>query len=384
MPVANDLDEARLRQLAELRDSGPTVLSLYLDLDPDRFATPRARSSEIDSLLDAVHREIESEERPHEQLMALRASLERAREILQPADAPWAQGARSVALFLSAPLELEELLRLERPVSDQHAIDDVPFIEPLTQVPPEGRVVIALVDERIARFMRTSPGGLREALDVEDSVHGRQATGGWSQARYERGQHEEVRQHLRHVAEILKETFRFVPYDRLLIGCPEFMWNEVIDALHPEVRRLLHEERLSLDVPDVSVVDVERAVDSVLERERSGREDQALAELREHLGREDGRAAAGLEAVLSAVFEQRVATLLYDEGLQAQGVRCPNDGWLGLSGERCPFDGTATEPRESIVDDAVRAAVAESAEILALHDRPDLGPLGGIAATLRF
>ena len=384
MPVANDLDQERLRRLAELRDSRPTVLSLYLDLDPDRFATPRARSSEIDSVLDAVHREIESRERPHDELMALRASLERAREILQPADAPWAQGARSVALFLSAPLELEELLRLERPVSDRHAIGDVPFIEPLTQVPAESRIVIALVDERIARFMRTSPGGLREALDVEDPVHGRQATGGWSQARYQRGQHEEVRQHIQHVADVLKETFRFVPYDQLLIGCPEFMWNEVIDTLHPEVRRLLHEERLSLDVPDVSVIDVQHAVDSVLEGERTDREERALAELREHLGREDGRAAAGLEAVLSAVFERRVATLLYDEGLQAAGVRCPHDGWLGLSGESCPFDGTATEPRESVVEDAVRAAVDESAEILALRDRPDLGPLGGIAAVLRF
>ncbi|HXB14812.1 MAG TPA: Vms1/Ankzf1 family peptidyl-tRNA hydrolase [Solirubrobacteraceae bacterium] len=384
MPVANDLDEARLRRLAELRDSGPTVLSLYLNLDPDRFATPRARSSEIDSLLDAAHREIESEERPHEQLTALRSSLERAREILQPTDAAWAQGARSVALFLSAPLELEELLRLERPVSDRHAIGDVPFIEPLTQVPQEKRVVIALVDERIARFMRTSRDGLREALTVDDEVWGRQETGGWSQARYQRGQHEEVRQHIRHVADVLKETQRVVPFDQLLIGCPEFMWNEVIDALHPEVRRVLHEERLTLDVPDVSVAEVERAVGPVFEQERAEREEQVLAELRAHLGREDGRAAAGLEAVLSAVFERRVATLLYDEDLQAAGVRCPHDGWLGLSGERCPFDGTATEPRESIVDDAVRAAVDESAEILALRERPELGPLGGIAATLRF
>jgi hypothetical protein len=42
------------------------------------------------------------------------------------------------------------------------------------------------------------------------------------------------------------------------------------------------------------------------------------------------------------------------------------------------------EARANIVEDAVRSAVGQSAEILALRDRPELGTLGGIAATLRF
>src|SRR5579863_5707118 len=105
MAVANDLDAGRLRRLAEVRDSQRSVLSLYVDLDPDRFATPRARQAEIDALLDAAHREIEGEERTHGELMALRTALQSAREILQPDDAEWARGARSAALFLSTPLQ---------------------------------------------------------------------------------------------------------------------------------------------------------------------------------------------------------------------------------------------------------------------------------------
>ncbi len=385
MAVANDLDDARLRRLAEVRDSERTVLSLYLDLDPERFATPRARRSEIDSVLDAAHREVEGEERPHAELMALRAAVQSAREILRPEDAQWARGAHAAALFLSPPLELEELVRLDRSLPSRYAIADTALIAPLAEATRSPSIVVALVDERIARFMRSTRSGLHEALTVKDEVRGRTEVGGWSQARFQRSQDHEVAEHLKHVAEVLKETLRFEPYDQLLIGCPEFLWGEAVGALHPDVRRLLREERLTLDVPDVAVDDVERALAPVLERERAEHEEQRLGELREHLAREgDRRAAAGLEDVLAVLQERRVAALLYDEQLSSRGVLCPSCGYMGLEGETCPVDGSALERREQIVDDAVRAAVEEDAEVLALHDRPELGPLGGIAATLRF
>jgi hypothetical protein len=44
----------------------------------------------------------------------------------------------------------------------------------------------------------------------------------------------------------------------------------------------------------------------------------------------------------------------------------------------------ALEPRASIVADAVREAINQSAEVLALRERPEHGPLGGIAVSLRF
>jgi hypothetical protein len=385
MAVANDLDAARLRRLAEVRADGPVVLSVYVDLDPERFATPRARQTEIDSVLDAAHREIEGSERPHEELMALRGAVSRARDILGPEDAEWAHGARAAALFVSIPLELEELLRLDRPLPSASAIGDAPLIEPLTEADRFESIIVALVDERIARFMRTSPAGLREALLVSDDVRGRTEVGGFSQARFQRGQDHEVSEHFKHVAEVLKETLRLEPYDGLLLACPESQWDELVGELHPEVRKLLREKRLSLDVPDVGVAEVEQLLVQALEHEREEREDVVMAELREHLAREgDRRAVAGLGDVLEALNERRVAALLYDETLTAAGVRCPSDGWLGLDATTCPFDGSAVEPRERVVDDAVRAAIDQDADVLPLHDRPELGPLGGIAATLRF
>ena len=67
------------------------------------------------------------------------------------------------------------------------------------------------------------------------------------------------------------------------------------------------------------------------------------------------------------------------------GARGPRCGWMAPAGaSTCPVEGAELEPRDDIVEDGLHAAIEQDAEVLVLHDRPDLGPLGGIAATLRF
>ncbi len=355
MSATNELTEEALRSLAETTADEETVLSVYVDLDPARFATPPARASQIDSLLDGAHREIESGERSHAARQALRATLQRARELLAP-DGEWAKDARAYALFLCEPLGLERGLRLPHPLAGAAVVSDAPFIAPLAEEGAAGRVCVALVDERFARVLRGSSEQLREVVSFGDDVHGRHDQGGWSQARYQRSRHEQIEAHLRHVARQLHELLAVAPYRRLLIACTQPLWPRVVERLSADVRPLLHDERVQLDVGDACVEDVLAAVRPLLEAEERAREDAVLAELQAHLAREDDtRAAAGREAVDAALVERRVETLLYDAALG-----------------------------EDVVEDAVRAAVEQSAEILVLRDRPELGPLGGIAATLRF
>lgn len=151
MSSANDLTAEALRALAQTRAQEQTVLSLYLDLDPHRFATAPARASEIDSLLDDAHREIESGERSRAARQALRGALVDARGLFEGHS--WAKGARALALFVCEPLELSEMLRPPHPVTSAFVISDAPFIAPLTESGPVGHVCVALVDERFARFL---------------------------------------------------------------------------------------------------------------------------------------------------------------------------------------------------------------------------------------
>jgi len=384
MSAFNDLSDAVLRELAEIRAPQETVMSIYLDLDPAEFATAPARQTEIDSLLDAAHREIESAERGHDELMALRAGLARARELLPPSGS-LAQGAHALVAFICEQVQLERVLRLPHPVSSTVIISDAPFIAPLQEQGPLGPVCVALVDERSARILRGSSERLIELMSFGDDVHGRHEQGGWSQARYQRSISNDVEAHLGHFGRMLHDLLKVAPFERLLIACTEPLWPRVIAKLHADVRALLHDERISLDLSDAGVMDVERAAAPLLAAEQREREDLLLAQLRERAAREqDGRAASGLPAVLQALVERRVQALLYDVGYDAAGVECERCHWLGTDGDRCPFDGSELRRRKNVVESALHLASRQSAAILPLRDRPELGPLGHIAATLHF
>ncbi len=282
-------------------------------------------------------------------------------------------------------LSSSELLRVAHPLASEIVIAREPFIAPLAQAAPVGRVCVALVDERFARILRGTPHALHEVISFGDPVHGRHDQGGWSQARYQRSIQKDIDDHLRHVARVLRDLLRVASYQRLLIACAEPLWPRVLDALPSDVRGRVHEQRLVLDVGDAGIADALAAATPVLEEEQRAREDELFAELQERLGRDaDERAAAGLDAVLFALVERRVAALLYESGMHASGVLCPRCGWMGTHGESCPVDGGPLEQRADIVEDAIRSAVNQSADVLPVRDRPELGPLGGIAATLRF
>ena len=376
--------DQQLRELAEVHAADDSVLSLFLDLDPSEFAVPSARASEIDSLLDLAHKQVEHADRGHDELMALRGALERAREILAPAGEAL-KGARGLALFIAPSLDLERVLRLPHPVSTAAVVGDRPFIAPLAEQRAGDRVAVALVDERFARVLRGSAERLREIYSFGDDVHGRQSTGGWSQARYQRSFEEDVEAHLRRVARTLADVLRVTPYDRLLIACTQPLWPRVTDKLGGEVRARLRDERVSLDVGDASIEDALEAVRPILEAERREHVDARLAELREGVGRDgDERAATGLGDVLRALGERRVESLLYDPDLSVGGVVCPKGDWMSDAGERCPVDGEPLQRRDDMLELAIESAVGQDADLVAVRDRPDLGPLGGIAATLRF
>jgi peptide chain release factor subunit 1 len=288
-------------------------------------------------------------------------------------------------LFISEPLGLEQAVRRYRPITRAAIISDTPFIAPLIEGGLPGRVCVAVIDERHAHILRGTDAALREVISFGDPVHGRHSEGGWSQARYQRSVAEDVESHLRHVARVLFDLLRTSPYERLLVGCTEPLWPRVLEKLHPEVRRRLIEQRLSVDTSADGPAEVTGAAREVLAGERRDHEDAVLQQLRERASENGGaRAATGLDAVLEALVERRVETLLLDEGLVAGGVACPRCGWMGSSGDRCPVDGGALQSQANIVERAVESAVTQSAEVLELHDRPELGPLGGIAATLRF
>src|SRR5690348_8498370 len=182
----NELNRSKLRELANIHPDGAKVLSLYLNLDPTEFASAQARSTEMSSLLDEADRRLRNGESfSHEEKAGLRQDVDRVREFFRT-DADF-KGAHGLAIFCSGQADLFEVIKLPRPVDTGVAINDTPFIEPLTDLAFEGSWGVFLVSRKTARILRGSRDGLEEIAHISDDVHGWHDQGGWSQARYQRG-----------------------------------------------------------------------------------------------------------------------------------------------------------------------------------------------------
>lgn len=348
----NDLDQDRLRRLAALRPPHAKVLSLYLDLDPASFGTQPARVRQIGSLLDEADRRTRHDGLDHAAHEALRADVERVREFLRGDDFS-AKGAHALAIFACGPAGVFETLRLPDAVDPAVVVNDAPWLDPLVGRRRRLRC-IALVSRRSLRVLLDDPGGrLREVADVTDDVHGRHDQGGWSQARYQRSIEQDVRAHLERAASALFELRRRTPFDALAVGAAQELWPDFERALHPYLReRTLG--RFDVEVEHASCEDAWAAARPLFDADDERRVARLLERAQAGIGAGD-RAVAGFEDVRRALEERRVEALLYDAGFHAPGF-----------------------------ETAIADALLQAAEVVPLRDRPELGPLGGVAAVLRF
>jgi peptide subunit release factor 1 (eRF1) len=371
------------RRLVEQRPSFP-VVSLYLDLDPERFATGPARASQITSLIDQAARDVEQNDGlGHDERVALREDLERVRRYLLSREPPF-KGARALAVFCSSRDALFETIQIPRPVKGRVVIDRTAYVEPLVCGAQSRQWCVALVNRRDARIFTGPPDQLREQEHIEDDVHGQHDQGGWSQAGYERSVEQDAENHLRGAAERLQRLWRRSRFDVLALGGPQEIVPRFEGLLQEELRSRLASRRVEVDMGSASDDQIRAAVADLVEDEERSRERTALERLAAGLGGA-GRAAAGPEDTLAALNERRVQTLLLEDGADRTGGRCPTCGMLMLEAHgSCPADGSELEEVEHLREAMVEAALVQDAEVIVVQRYPDLGPHRGIAALLRF
>src|SRR5215212_8901538 len=249
--AANTITRGRLRRLAELRPERGLVLSVFFNLDPSEFATPGARATEVNSVVTAAaHKVEELEGLEHDERLALRADVDRVREVLQHSDVA-TSGTHGLAVFACGPVDLLEVVRLPHPIESRAIVDDHPCVEPLVRNGTGERWCVLLVNRRTARIFIGAADGLEETDRIEDDVHRQHDQGGWSQARYQRGIEKEKDDHLLHAAEVAFQLYKRVGFDHLLVGAPEETVHELEEKLHPYLRERIA-GRVELDVENAS------------------------------------------------------------------------------------------------------------------------------------
>jgi peptide chain release factor subunit 1 len=373
--VAN---KQRLRELAALRPPGQKVLSLYLNLDPSEFPTPRDRSVELESLLQVVEGGLRQDGLAHAQREELKRDIERVRFYF--ANEFDASGTRGVALFTASGADLFEVVRIGRPISSGVVIDDSPFIEPLTTLPGADGYCVLLINRQLARILIGGSEGMQEVTNIVDDVHRWHEQGGWSQARYQRGIVKETRDHVKHAADELFERFKRGSVQRLIIGTPDELRGEIENRLHSYLRDRIA-GWIDIDVRS-SPAQVAKEVAGIIEQDERQREREWLDRLQSELGR-NARGVAGLADTLAALNERRVEAILLRHGFRAPGWATAGSDFLATTPGSSPA-GEPLQQREDIIEPALESALEQSAEVVVARHHPDLDALGSVAAVLRY
>jgi peptide chain release factor subunit 1 len=384
----NELTDTVLRSLSEVEADEPVVVSLFLDLDPSQFATAPARESQVNSLLSLLGERVRNSDLSHDAKEALKADRERIERFLR--EEVDVSGAEAIAVYSAHALDVFEVVKLARPIDSDVRIDLRPILEPIMGHEDERDWCVLLVTRDSGRIFRGGPAGIREIADVRSDVKNQHQAGGWSQARYERSVEQEVAWHLEAVTDRLFRHYKRHPFEHLVIGANN-------ESLRPALTGEAHAyllERLrgwvDIDEQLASPEEVFDAVRPVMDEHLATTE----RELFERLAAEqstDGRAATSLEAVLAALVEQRVETLLVKDGAEADGAKCVTCGWIGTAvTNTCPVDQATLDRVGNIVEPAIQAAIQQAADVHVV--RPATAPRsdveapfdGPLAAVLRY
>ncbi len=375
-----------VRRLIEHRTGHP-VISLYLDLDPERFATAPARAAQIRSLIDQAARELDaSGGLSHDELVTLRADLQRVDGYLSSRGEGGAsfKGAGALGVFCSGLDDLFEVIQLARPTPGRVVIGRSPYVEPLVSVLQQRRWLVALVSRRLGRVLGGSVDQLREQANFDEWVRGQHDQGGWSQAHYERSIEKDTDDHLRRVAGGVNQRFREERFDRVAMGGPVEIVPRLESHLSAEVKACLAPGRIEVDLSSANDEEIRRALAQLVLDDEKQCERDALDRLAAGVG-SGGRGVGGPADTLEALGERRVQTLLLEPGFDGRAARCQTCGLLMLESDgRCPADGGPLEELEHLREGAIEAALAQGADVLVVRHYPDLGPFQGIGAILRF
>jgi peptide subunit release factor 1 (eRF1) len=367
------LDERSVRELAGVRGS-PVVTSLYLSVDGRRYP----RRTDLEQRFTALcHQARRQAERWGEDVGAcVDADLARMRDWLDGFDRA---ATRGVALFSCSANGWFEPVTVALDVGDRVRVAPEADVAPLLALLEDReRTLVVLADRRTGRLVRVESGVSRELTPVVDEPE-RQVDTDVELGSWEHRHEEAARRHFRRVAAAVLGEVRHWQATAVVLSGSDDDLAALRAYLDPAVA-----ERVTATaaLPVTAVLEEVEVVVLGTARDRArAREQQLVAQLQEAAGR--GGAALGLAAVLSALAERRVATLVVARGFEATGARCPVCEHVYAAACQCPKCGTPSVQADDIVEVAIDRALAEGATV-GFCDRSRAGAFGGIAALTRF
>jgi peptide subunit release factor 1 (eRF1) len=369
------LTRSDLIALAGIDAGTPCVLYAQLDLSP-AHQIERTYVVAFDHLVREMETGLDAAA-----LDAARREAARVRQFLVE-KAPRGLG---LVLYSCEPLGLFRAFYLPEAVPDEVRLERRPPVRTLLDLIDEGeRVVAALVDSSHARVLVINQRQVEDYWAIQGLVPGRHRQGGWSQANFQRSRDQAVDVHLRAVCDEIRALDRREPFARLVVGGPPeplARFQQLLpDPLRQRIAGTFSVEMFQSD-PEV----VQAAL--LVARDAERQDEEALVTDLISVARGGGRATIGLDAVLHSLALGAVQRLVVVGGLHIEGQQCRDCGRLvTVVDEHCPACGGPLEPRNDVVEEAIRTSLLTGGEVEMVHGAAAeelLAAGAGIAALLR-
>jgi peptide subunit release factor 1 (eRF1) len=366
------LREMDIKDLIEFQSSQP-VLSVYLNFDPSRTTTEKARLRSRQML------------KPYSD-----QSPEDVRAIQDYLDHHYDGSGQGLVVFSCQAEDFFRAISLPIPVRNRTRLLPKPYVKPLAALLDHfGHYGVAIVDKQGLRVFSFHLGEISEQEEIMGESVRHTKSGGGSQATGRRGgiagqtryTEELVERNLRDAAEFAAKYFEQNKVRRILIGGSEPITQRFIELL-PKRWRSIVLGTFTIDMTAGHALLLEkvmRLAEDVKEREEQELIDNVLTSAAKEYG------ASGLDDTLQAVYAGNVQLLVIEDGYHARGSKCTNCGFISAeTRDECPFCSNPFEEIEDVVEMAVHKVLQDGGDVEIVSPAPELTEAGKIAATARY
>ena len=374
-----------LERLIQRQDGGTPVLSLFLDMSVDSnnkrnhhvfLGQKRAQFEELDG-----NRPIPTGNGNESGMGSL---FERVQGWI---DSEFNESNRGVVIYSAVDGGWFEALQFPVPVQNRLVVAEKPVIGPLAQVLQSyEHYGVILMDREHVRILSVYLGTLLDELEfrgdpLAPTTNHHVQAGGYSHKRFQQHKLEEMRHFFKDFAdEVERFVARYQPTSLVLLGTDqntarfrEFLPQTVTDLI-------VHTGPAPVDGPAPEIL---ARLEPHLRNEQE-RESQELLEQVRDRAAHDYLATAGVQGTLTALQEGKVDTLVLARDGQLQGARCSQCGFVFVRDvTRCPYDGNEEMEGVDVMEEMVRLAQQQGADIQ-FADANAIADLRGAAALLRF
>ncbi len=292
---------------------------------------------------------------------------------------------RGVVIYAEVGGDWFEALQFPVALQNRMVVGDRPVVGPLAQVlHAYDHYGVILLDREHVRILSVYLGTLLEEISFRGDplpMKSDVQAGGYSQTRFQRRKLEEMKHFFKDFSdEVERFDHRYRPASLVLLGTGENVarFREFLpDSI---LQKVVYTGPMAVDDPAPEVL---RRLQPHLAAEQERSSMEVIAQVRDRAAH-DYLATAGLQGTLTALQEGKVDTLVLAKNGEVQGVRCTRCGFVFVREvTRCPYDGGEEMEGVEVMEEMVRMAETQGADIQ-FAEPASIADLRGAAALLRF